>query len=65
MARVRIDRKLGGVDRYAEAHFDGPSLYQSEIERNMTFLRQVIATAELDRLRRFCYSLSTRPCLAA
>jgi hypothetical protein len=65
VARTRIEKKLGAADRFAQAHFDGPSLYQSEIERNMTFLRGVIETAELKRLRRFCYSLSARPRLAA
>jgi hypothetical protein len=58
VARARIDKKLGGVDRYAEAHFGGASLYQSEIDRNMDFLRQTIETADLHRLRRSCYSLS-------
>ena len=58
VARSRIEKKLGGVDRYAEAHFGGASLYQTEIERNMNFLRATIETAELHRLRRSCYSLS-------
>ena len=58
VARARIEKKLGGADRFAEAHFDGASLYQSEIERNIRFLKQVVASAELARLRRFCYSLS-------
>ena len=58
VARTRIEKKLGGVDRYAEAHFDGTSLYQTEIERNMDFLRRTIETAELHRLRRTAYSLS-------
>ena len=58
VARLRIEKKLGGVDRFAEAHFDGPSLYQSEIERNIRFLRQVVESAEFGRLRRSCYSLS-------
>ena len=58
VARARIERKLGGADRFAEAHFDGLNLYQSEVERNMRFLRQIIEAAELGRLRRFCYSLS-------
>src|SRR6267142_1144365 len=58
IARERIDRKLGAVIRYAEAHFDGPNLYQSEIDRNMGFLRRAISTADLSRLRRYCYSLS-------
>jgi len=60
VARTRMEKKLGAVDRYAAAHFDGPNLYQSEIDRNMTFLRQVIETAKFDRLRRYCYSLSER-----
>ena len=60
VARARIEKKLGGADRYAEAHFDGPSLYQSEIDRNMCFLKNAIEEADLKRLRRFCYSLSRR-----
>jgi hypothetical protein len=65
VARARIDRKLGGVDRYVEAHFDGPNPYQSEIDRNMGFLRDAIETADLKRLRRACYSLSARTRRAA
>lgn len=59
VARSRIDKKLGGVDRYAEAHFGGRNLYQAEIDHNMDFLRQAIETGELHRMRRSCYSLST------
>jgi hypothetical protein len=58
VARTRIQKKLGSADRYAAAHFDGPSPYQSEIDRNMDFLRQTIETADFSRLRRACYSLS-------
>src|SRR5205814_376458 len=61
VARTRIAKKLDGADRYAESHFDGPSLYQSELERNMEFLRETIETADLARLRRYCYSLSAQP----
>ena len=32
VARERILKKLNAADRYAEAHFDGPSLYQTEID---------------------------------
>jgi hypothetical protein len=60
VARTRMEKKLGGVDRFAASHFDGPNLYQSEIDRNMNFLRQVIETAKFDRLRRYCYSLSEK-----
>jgi hypothetical protein len=58
VARTRIQKKLGAADRYAEAHFDGPNLYQAEIERNMDFLRETIETADFGRLRRSCYSMS-------
>lgn len=60
VARTRMEKKLGGADRYAAAHFDGPNLYQSEIDRNMHFLRNAIEQADLKRLRRFCYSLSRK-----
>jgi len=65
VARDRINRKLGAADRYAEAHFDGPSLYQAEIDSNMGYLRDAIESADLNRLRRACYSLSTRHAKAA
>ena len=65
VARARMQNKLGAVDQYAEAHFDGPSLYHSEIDRNMRFLRSAIEEADLKRLRRFCYSLSRRDAQAA
>ncbi len=60
VARARIEKKLAGADRFAEAHFDGANPYQSEIDRNMGFLHEAIASADLKRLRRYCYSLSLR-----
>ena len=65
LARDRILRKLGAADRYAEAHFDGPSLYQSEIDSNMRYLRDAIERGDLNRLRRTCYSLSQKTSKAA
>ncbi|MBC7803279.1 MAG: hypothetical protein H7Y16_05315 [Candidatus Parcubacteria bacterium] len=65
VARDRINRKLGAADRYAEAHFDGPSLYQVEIDSNMSYLRDAIESADLNRLRRTCYSLSSTHSKAA
>jgi hypothetical protein len=65
VARSRIETKLGGVDRFAQAHFDGENPYQSEIDRNMRFLREAIEIEDLKRLRRFCYSLSARTRRAA
>jgi hypothetical protein len=61
VVRTRLEKKLGAADRYAEAHFDGASLYQTEIDRNMDFLRATIETADFARLRRTCYSLSKQP----
>jgi len=60
VARARIDNKLGQADRFVEAHFDGANPYQSEIDRNMRFLRDAIDTSDLARLRRACYSLSSK-----
>ena len=65
VARTRINNKLDAADRYAESHFDGVNLYQTEIDRNMDFLRATIQTADFNRLRRFCYSLSARSQRAA
>lgn len=58
VARTRIRDKLDGVDDYAAAHFDGPNLYTSAIEGNFAHLRGVLETADFNRLRRLCYSLS-------
>jgi hypothetical protein len=65
VARARIDRKLDNVARFVRAHFDGPDPYQGEIDRNIDFLRRAVESAELNRLRRMCYSLSQRPQRAA
>jgi len=65
VARVRIESKLAGADRFVEAHFDGQNPYQREIDRNMAFLRGAIEDGDLQRLRRYCYSLSQRTSRAA
>ncbi len=65
VANDRIRRKFGGADHYAAAHFDGPNLYRSEIECNMGYLRDAIEQADLNRLRRTCYSLSQKTLKAA
>ena len=65
VARQRILHKLGAADRYAESYFDGSNPYQTEIDANMSFLREAIERANLGRLRRACYSLSERPRKAA
>ena len=65
VARSRIDKKLDRADRYAEAHFGGANLYQTAIDSNMEFLRETIETADFNRLRRYCYSLSAHSARAA
>jgi hypothetical protein len=65
VAHTRMQKKLRSVDRYAEAYFDGLNLYQSEIDRNMDFLRETIETEDFSRLRRSCYSLSAGKSRAA
>jgi hypothetical protein len=65
VARDRILKKLAAADRYAGVHFGGENLYQREIEHNMSYLRETLESADLSRLRRFCYSLSTRSRRAA
>ena len=59
VARTRIREKLDGVDSYAAAHFDGPNLYTSAIEGNFSHLKELLETADFNRLRRLCYSLSS------
>jgi hypothetical protein len=58
VARKRIDQKLGAVDRYATAHFDGANPYETAIAHTMVFLRHVLDDGDLAQLRRACYSLS-------
>jgi len=65
VARDRINRKLGAVDRYAASHFDGPNHYTTEIQHNVDYLQAAIEQADLARLRRTCYSLSIRSRRAA
>jgi len=58
VARDRIHKKLDSADRFAEVHFGGENRYQTEIDRNMHYLKESIERADLARLRRSCYSLS-------
>ena len=58
LARPRLDERLQGVERYAEAHLDGRNLYEEEIARNMRFLHETIEKGEFERLRRITHSMS-------
>lgn len=65
VARDRIHKKLDAADRHAETHFGGVNRYQTEIDRNMQYLKEAIERADLARLRRSCYSLSEKQRRAA
>lgn len=58
LARPRLDNRLQGVERYAEAHLDGRNLYEEEIARNMRFLHETIERGNFERLRRITHSMS-------
>lgn len=58
LARPRIEKRFGNVDRYAEAHFGGANLYQQEIARNMDYLHATIERGDFERLRRVAHSMS-------
>jgi hypothetical protein len=64
VARARMERTFGDVSRFAAAHFDDADPYEREIQRNMAFLRAAVESGDLNRLRRYCYSLS-RPVRSA
>ena len=58
--RRRMEGDLGGLDRFAAAHFANGDLYRAEIDTKMRFLRDAISGGRLDQVRRACYSLSAR-----
>lgn len=51
-AMRRLEEHLGGMYRYAEAHFGGQNLYLEEVSRNLHFADRVSARADLGLLRR-------------
>jgi len=51
-ARRRLQHDFNGAYRYAEPFFDGVNPYLAFIERNLSYLGQVLADKGWDRLRR-------------
>lgn len=51
-AMRRLEEHLGGMYRYAEAHFGGQNLYLEELSRNLHFAEHVSAKADPGLLRR-------------
>ena len=50
--RQRLDEEFGGVYRLMEIHMDDGNPWQEAIERNLSFLADVLAAREFSRLRR-------------
>ncbi len=58
VAKKRLDGVFGGLHELVATHFDGANPYRVRIERNIAFLKEVLAQGELDRLRRKSVTLS-------
>ena len=51
-ARRRLDHNFNGVYRYIEPYFDGTNPYLIFIEKNLSYLGQVLISKDWDKLRR-------------
>jgi hypothetical protein len=58
VAKKRLDGLFGGLHEIIATHFGGTNPYRERIERNIAFLREVLARGEFDRLRRKSVTLS-------
>ena len=58
VAKKRLDGLFGGLHEIVATHFGGTNPYRDRIERNIGFLRDVLARGEFDRLRRKSVTLS-------
>jgi hypothetical protein len=51
-ARRRLEHNFNGVYRYVEPYFEGTNPYLTFIEKNLSYLGQVLLTNEWEKLRR-------------
>ncbi|MBL8542102.1 MAG: hypothetical protein JNK68_17310 [Betaproteobacteria bacterium] len=58
VAKKRLDGLFGGLHEIIATHFDGTNPYRDRIERNIAFLKDVVAQGEFGRLRRRSVTLS-------
>lgn len=58
VAKKRLDGLFGGLHEIVATHFDGTNPYRDRIERNIAFLKDVLAQGEFSRLRRRSVTLS-------
>ncbi len=60
VAKKRLDGLFGGLHEIMATHFGGANPYRERIERNIAFLKEVLARGEFERLRRKSVTLSVR-----
>jgi hypothetical protein len=58
VAKKRLDRLFGGLHEIVATHFGGTNPYRERIERNIAYLKEVLARGEFERLRRKSVTLS-------
>jgi len=52
LLKDRIHNEYADADRYMKIHFDGECPYEASIQRNLSFLEELLATEQLPRLQR-------------
>jgi hypothetical protein len=58
VAKKRLDGLFGGLHEIVATHFGGVNPYRDRIERNIAYLKEVLARGDFDRLRRKSVTLS-------
>lgn len=58
VAKKRLDGLFGGLHEIVSSHFDGHNPYREKMERNIAFLKEVLAQGDFKRLRRQSVTLS-------
>jgi hypothetical protein len=58
VAKKRLDGVFGGLHEIIATHFRGRNPYRDQMERNIAFLKDVVAHGDFDRLRRKSVTLS-------
>ncbi|MDA1107987.1 MAG: hypothetical protein O2845_06405 [Proteobacteria bacterium] len=59
VAHHRLHKDFHGVEKFAQAHFDGHELYGEAIRRNIDHLNQILEQDDFDLLRRQSCTLSS------
>jgi hypothetical protein len=58
VAKKRLDGLFGGLHEIVGTHFGGQNPYREKIERNIAFLKEILAQGDFERLRRKSVTLS-------